>query len=436
MRRILHPSLGLIGRLVAILLITLVVEFVASTLLYEQASRFAVREDEARRLAEHLVISRKLVEEREPARRPAMAAELTTDRYAMHWDRLPPATAPIAPRLDHMREQVLAWESSLAREDLRLRLASPGGRSTLTGGLRLDDGSWLHFQTLHALEGLDLATERILLALIPAIALMIVGGMIIRRTLQPLGKLATAAERVGSGDQAPVAEEGPSEVVRVVRAFNRMQERIHRLIADRTRALAAVGHDFRTPLARLRLRAEGVADRETRDAIEADIAEMEAMVASLLAYLGGDDDPEQPVSADIAVLCATLIDDAQDHGRDAVYDGPDHLEMPVRVAALKRAVQNLVDNALRHGDRIVLRLAVADVVAITVEDDGPGIPEADLYRVVQPFVRLDSSRRRDTIGFGLGLAIVQRVARLEGGELTLENRAGGGLRATLRLPRR
>ena len=439
MRRLVRPSLGLIGRLVAILLLTVTIEFGVSTLLYERASQFSVRDDEARRLAEHLVISRRLVAEQAAPARPRTAAELSTERYALRWEPTLPPPPPVAPSLDGMQRQVVAWEPALARADLRLHLASPGRRARIAGGLRLPDGTWLYFQTLQPVKGLNLATERILLALIPALALMALGGLMVRRALLPLRRLAIAADRVGDGSNETqhVPESGPGEVARVIAAFNRMQDRIHALIDDRTQALAAVGHDFRTPLSRLRLRAEEVAEAAPRAAIERDVAEMEAMVASLLAYLGGEGDPEAPVVADVAVICATLVDDAIDAGCEACYAGADHLPMLIRRLGLKRALGNLVDNAVRFGSHITVSMVeTAGAVVIAVEDDGPGIDPALLDRVLEPFVRGGDERGRDTAGFGLGLAIARRMVEREGGTLRLVNRDAGGLRAEIALPRR
>ena len=437
MRRVARPSIGLLGRVVAILLLTVLIEFGVSTLLYERATEFSVRDDEARRLAEHLVISRRLLEERPVADRAAMAAELTTDRYAVRWAPTP-LPSPRAPELTAMRAQITAWEPSLARTGLRLRLVSPGRSAVVTGELRLADGTRLAFRTRDAVTRLDLALNRVLLALVPAIGLMALGGLLIRRTLLPLRRLSEAADRVGAEGgalAAPVPEDGPGEVRRVVVAFNRMQARIARLIADRTQALAAVGHDLRTPLARLRLRTEAIGDEEARAAVAADIAEMDAMVASLLAFLGGDSDPERPVRVDLAVLCATVVDDAVDRGREASYLGPDHCERVLRPIALKRALGNLVDNALQYGETATVTLLVdPQAVTIRVEDDGPGIPEHRLASAVQPFVRLDPARHRDTKGFGLGLAIVASAAAAEGGRLALGNRPEGGLRAEIVLP--
>lgn len=159
------------------------------------------------------------------------------------------------------------------------------------------------------------------------------------------------------------------------------------------------------------------------------------MVDSVLTYLRSDSDPERPANTDVAVLCATLVDDAVDRGLDARYEGPDHAELQIRPVALKRAVANLLENALRYGEAALLSVSRgSDELVITVDDDGPGIPETELERVLEPFVRLRSERPRDTEGFGLGLAIAARIVGREGGALRLANRPGGGLSATIMLP--
>ena len=436
MRSFVRPSIGIAGRIVAILLLTLLLEFGVSTLLYERASRFAVREDEAHRLAEHLVISRKLIADSAPAARAATAAELTTDRYALRWEQALPPPPTISPTLDGMREQILAWEPTLAASDLRVQLVSPGRNAYVTGGLRLPDESWLYFRTIEPLVTVNLALERILLTLIPAVAMMIVAILLVRRMLFPLRRLAAAADDFGVADVDEVPEAGPGDVRRVTAAFNRMQQRIRRLISDQTQALAAVGHDLRTPLARLKLRADGIDDPALRRAMEGDVAEMGAMVDSLLAFLGGDHDPERAVRIDLAVTVETIVDALRDAGHEVEYEGPDHLELTIKPMSLKRAINNLTGNAVRYGEHVWVRVAQDDAdVTIAVEDDGPGIPEADLIRVLEPFVRLDDARGRDTVGFGLGLAIVVRTLETLGGRLTLSNRVPHGLCAAIVLPR-
>lgn len=410
----------------------LAIEFAASTLLYERASRFAVKGDEAHRLAQHLVIARRLVDELPVRERAAMARELTTARYQVRWTGALPAPPPIAPELAAMRRQVLAWEPALADADLRLRLLSPGRRAVVASGVRLADGSWLYVRSREPVAALSLALERIALAMVPAVALMILGALLLRRSLQPLRMLAQATRRVGAGTVVPVPEVGTGEVRRVIAAFNRMQERIRDLIAERTQALAAVGHDLRTPLARVRLRGEALTDAGERTALFADVDEMDEMIAALLAFLRGADEPEPPAMVDLAVLCATLADDAADQGHDVVYAGPDHHEQHVRRLRVKRALGNLLANALRHGNRVAVTLEAGhDATLITVDDDGPGIPSDKLALVTQPFVRLDAARGRGGEGFGLGLAIVTQVAAAEGGRLELANRTGGGFRAAL-----
>lgn len=432
MKHLVRPSIGLLGRIVAILLLTVLVEFGASTFLYERASEVSVRDDEARRLAEHLVVARRLIAESPPARRAAMATELTTDHYSVGWQ---PGAPPGAASTTPTRRQIIAWEPTLAGADLRAAIREQGSKTAITGGLRLPDGSWMSFEAQQPARKIDPIFRRILLALIPAIALIALGGLMVRHTLGPMKRLAEAADRAGDTRQPPVPEAGPVEVRHVIAAFNRMQARLHKLIADRTQALAAVGHDLRTPLARLRLRADGIDDLDARRTVQSDIAEMEAMIASLMAFLGGEEPPEQPTLIDVAVLCATLADEAADMGREASYTGPDHIECQVHPYSFKRALSNLVDNALKYGDQVTISAErTADRVVVRVEDDGPGIPPEAIDAALEPFVRLDTARGRDTSGFGLGLAIVAAAVELEKGTLTLANREPHGLCAEVSLP--
>lgn len=162
---------------------------------------------------------------------------------------------------------------------------------------------------------------------------------------------------------------------------------------------------------------------------------MTAMLDSLLAYLGGQEDPEPRRRTDLAAIAMTVVDDAVDMGRSATYAGPDHAPVQVRPVSLKRAISNIVENALHYGGQATLTLAYENSTAVlAVEDAGPGIPEAELGHVLHPFHRLDSARARNTAGLGLGLTIVQQILQREGGTLVLKNRSQGGLRVELRLP--
>ena len=428
---------GLFGQIVAILFAAVLLESAASMFLYERASQFSINGDKARRLAEHLVLSGKLIEEAPRSQRDTVASELTTTRYHLVWQERLVNPPPVSPKLNQITRQILDWEPEMQDRDLRLYLQSPGLHSTISGAIRLNDGSWVSFSARDHVRKLDLTLFRTLQTLVPAIALVLLASLLIRHTLRPMRDLTRAAETLGKRDFVDVPLRGPAEVRKVIDAFNDMQHRITAMIADRTQALAAVGHDFRTPLARLRLRADSVADPSVGLAMEQDIGEMERMIDSLLAYLSGDiDDPTEPVApTDIAVMCATAADEATDRGHHVRYAGPDHLVLPVHGIAMKRALLNLVGNALRFGSEIEVRLRSGERnIEIEVADDGPGIPEHLREEAIQPFARLDSARTRDTGGFGLGLSIVDRIARMHGGSLELDRSHLGGLAARLRLP--
>lgn len=264
----------------------------------------------------------------------------------------------------------------------------------------------------------------------------------VRWIARPLQGLAGAATAFAHDiDAAPLECSGPIEVQRAAEAFNFMQQRLRQLVVERGRALAAVSHDLRTPLTRMRLRAEMVDDPVLQHKLNADIDIMQSMINGVLAYLRGleDTEPAQPIN--IEALLHSIADDERMLGRpvDFAERGPGQrapAPYPGKLSVLRRAIGNLIDNAVSHGQAVTVHLHDAqDELRIVVEDDGPGIPEADLVRVTEPFVRLDKSRGLDTGGVGLGLAIVRDAAAYHGGRLILENRREGGLRASIVLPR-
>lgn len=380
------------------------------------------------------MIARKLLSEERPEERPGEALELTTDRYIVRWSPVIPERPAFPPRLTRMERQVTNWEPGLAETHLQLRLSPSAHGQVVAGELRLDDGSWLVFKTREAVQVWQFAIERTLVALVPALLLLTLGALLIRGTLRPLRKLIHAIGHVGSGNRVTVEEEGTAEIRGLIHAFNGMQRRIHELIENRTQALAAVGHDLRTPLARLQLRLEAVDDEEGRRAMQDDVSEMDDMIASLLTFLRGDDDPEPAVAVDVAVMAATLVEDVTDRGHEAHYNGPRHLEWNVRPSMLRRALSNLIENALHYGKSVrVTVVQDGSELIFRVEDDGPGIPADQIEEALRPFVRLDVERGRNTKGMGLGLAIVQQAVALEKGKLTLANAPQGGLIAEIRL---
>ena len=219
-------------------------------------------------------------------------------------------------------------------------------------------------------------------------------------------------------------------------AFNEMQGRISELVARRTQALGAVSHDLRTPLTRLKLRMEDTADAELQNAVISDIDEMEQMIEATLSYLKGEDSAERPRRLDLDALLRTVVDEARDAGGQADLNVVPHLVIDGCRISLKRAFSNLIGNALRFGTHIVVSAAPRDtMIQITIDDNGPGIPDDRLAAVLEPFVRLEHSRNRETGGVGLGLTIAKSNIETHGGTLNLANRPEGGLRATVTLPR-
>lgn len=277
------------------------------------------------------------------------------------------------------------------------------------------------------------------------VVMMLLGGIMIalavRQLLVPVKTLAAAAEAFGRdvANAKPLPETGPSEIVTAARAFNTMAARIRRFVEDRTFLLTAIGHDLRTPITRLKLRAEYMEDDEQRAKMLADLDEMEAMVAATLAF-GKDITTTEPLTRlDLASLLRTIVDEMADidpDRADAVdYKGPQHMPVNARPLALKRALSNLITNAMKYGDaaRVTLHPPLKGMARIDIEDDGPGIPEDEMERVFEPFRRLETSRNRETGGSGLGLSIARNIIRAHGGDITLSN-LGKGLRVTVTLP--
>ena len=271
-----------------------------------------------------------------------------------------------------------------------------------------------------------------------AVALLVVLGLVwgAHRTTRPLRRFAEAADRLGlDAGPPPLPERGPRELRNATRAFNRMTARIRRLVDDRTLMLAAVSHDLKTMLTRLRLRAEFIEDAEQKEKAAADLDEMQAMLVATLSFARDDAADERTVAVDLAAMLQSLTADLADAGRTASYDGLNRLTLRARPVALRRVFENLLDNALRYGGEADVSLRQADGRAeVRIDDRGPGIPESLRERVFDPFFRLEASRSRDTGGSGLGLAVVRAVVQRHDGEIALEDRPGGGLRVRVVLP--
>jgi signal transduction histidine kinase len=258
-----------------------------------------------------------------------------------------------------------------------------------------------------------------------------------RRVASPLVRLATATAGVRVlQDPSPVTEEGALEVRQVAHAFNEMLAKLRRFVIDRTRMLAAVSHDLRTPLMRLRLRAETVNDAETRTKMLTDIRAMEAMITATLAFIREEAAQESIERMDMAVLLQTICDDFDDAGSQVRYEGPLHCAASCRPQALQRALNNLIDNAVKFGATAIVRLEASPCgIVITVEDDGPGISDAQKETVFKPFFRGSTAQEDPQNGsVGLGLSIVRAIVQSHNGQVELYDRAPSGLSVRLSIP--
>ena len=302
--------------------------------------------------------------------------------------------------------------------------------------VRLRDGTWVNIQTSRIDKPPPWAGKT--LQLLGLLLLMVIacGLLIARRMAHPMAQLAAASHRFGLGQIQPLlAEKGPREVRQTIHAFNLMQERLHRHLQERSRLLAAVSHDLRTPITILRLRAEYIDDAEMREKTLATLAEMEAILSATLHFARDEAADETTRATDLTALVQSLVDDQADLGSEVGYDGPDRSIFHCRPIALKRALSNLIDNAVKYGGTVRVMLSEeSGGRRIVIDDDGPGIPEDELEKVFEPFVRLDASRNRETGGTGLGLSVARTIVHAQGGTLRLDNRSGGGLRAVVWLP--
>jgi signal transduction histidine kinase len=301
----------------------------------------------------------------------------------------------------------------------------------------LDDGSFAVFDVnvpQEPLSRLESLAPQLLLLVLVCFAL---AALLVRMTTRSLDRLARAADAIGQDPaSAPLAQTGPSEVRRVIAAFNRMQERVRRYLTERSRLLGAISHDLKTPITRLRLRAEMLPDAEVRAKMLRDLDEMQTMVGATLDFFAsvGKDTQRQPV--DVGALIESVCEDRREAGQALRVSGAALAPYGADPQALRRCLENLIENAVRYGASAEIEIAdSAERLRISIRDRGPGIPEAELERVFEPFYRLDDSRNLDSGGTGLGLSIARNIARWHGGEVTLRNCGSSGLVAELALPR-
>ena len=272
-------------------------------------------------------------------------------------------------------------------------------------------------------------------ALAAPLIIAVISTLLARRIVAPLDRLVEAADRIGkTRDFVAVPDRGLHEFGVVARAFEDMQHRLLPFVKERTQMLAAISHDLRSSLTRMRISAEQFDTDDDRNAIMPEIADMTAMVDTTLAFASRETSEAATQRLDLAALLISLVDEAADKGTDCSYAGPDHLEIVGRPVPLKRAFWNLIDNAVKYGD--VARVVLAERpehIEVTISDHGPGIPENRIEEAMAPFRRLDQARSAETPGTGLGLAIVRDVIVSHGGSISFKTQADRGLVVTILL---
>ena len=308
---------------------------------------------------------------------------------------------------------------------------------TLVLSAQLSDGSWLNTVIMVPRPDAWLALRPALATLL--IYLIILAAMVwmAARLARPLRDLTAAADRFrGRGEAPRVEPSGPADLRRAILAFNAMGERVSAMLDEKDRMLGAIGHDLRTPLASLRIRAESVEPEEESRRMIATIEEMTAMLDDTLALARSGRAVEAPRLVDLRALADTVVEEFRAFGQPVELGGSERVTAKVQPNLLRRAIRNLVENAVKYGGGAVVAVREEDsAIAIEVTDRGPGIAEAEMQRVQEPFYRVEASRSRETGGSGLGLTLARAAAQAHGGNLVLENRAEGGLSATIRLPR-
>ena len=300
----------------------------------------------------------------------------------------------------------------------------------------LDDGAPLVFAAPLSGVGWALVSRVGAEVLIMGLGTIVLAAWAARWLIRPLAAFGQAADRLGRDLRgAAIDEQGPSEIRHAARALNEMQARLSRFVEDRTQMLAAISHDLRTPITRLRLRAEFVEDAEQRAKVLSDLDDMERMTDSVLAFARDEAGGEDPQPVDLTALIESLCNDAEDAGTPVTCAGALSAPVSGRPVALKRGFANLIDNAAKYGGGVAIQLREnGGDVAVEIDDDGPGIPDEDMEQVFAPFFRLDRSRGAGK-GSGLGLSVARSIFRAHGGDVALSNRPEGGLRATVTLPR-
>ena len=450
---------SLIGQLALVMAVALLVaQAINFTLIFTERQRVSRAQAEGPAVSRFILLAQRIAPLDAGQRRAMLPRPRRRGRYSIDAESLVPPAASDLRLVERLR--ATAADAGLGLRDaraattdhvplaprVRIRLG-PEEEENLDRRLRrmqvmmlsvqLPDGAWLNGRMVTPRPNPWLAVRPLVATLL--IYLIILAAMVWMavRLARPLKDLAAAAERFqGRGEVPRVEPRGPQDLQRAVRAFNAMSERVSAMLDEKDRMLGAIGHDLRTPLASLRIRAESVEPAEERQRMIATIEEMAAMLEDTLALARSGRAVEEPRVIDVDALADTVVEELRALGQNVEMESGGRATARVQPNLLRRAVRNLIENGVRHGGSA--RVAVHDrgeALAIEVTDSGPGIPEDELARVQEAFYRVEPSRSRETGGAGLGLTLARAAAQAHGGTLELENRAEGGLLARILLPK-
>lgn len=339
------------------------------------------------------------------------------------------------PHLTYKITEKPLWQLTI-REDAFWQLEKKlhGKHTALRASYQLPSGEWLNLQAHLESKAFELQIFLILMEIVVAGALLF-SAWSVHRFTGPLNHFKMAAERLGVDLHSESIDVvyGPSIVRDTADAMNKMQQRIQQLISNRTKMLAAISHDLRTPITRLKLRAQFISDPEQHEKTIKDLDEMEKMISEILAYAKSEFENEEKIKLDLHSKLTAICEDMQDLGHDVKYIGCNRqVTLTGRSIALKRAFTNVVNNAIKYGKHVTIDLRVDNKnIIICVKDDGPGIPDDELTKVFDPFYRTDRARSSTTGGVGLGLSVTKEIVRAHGGKILLRNCSGGGLETVM-----
>lgn len=429
-RKVLRRSRGFVGRSIWVVVAIVLVQLTASVAFYSAIDRQTLREDHARRIAELLVVGERVARMAE-----ADFDKLMTSHYLeAEVVALPPEGPPVSraqgAEANAIADYVRRWEPGLAKHPLRLWSESrPEGRD-LVGVMGLDDGRWLTFRSRNFPRPWPIALRAVATTLVFSLACVALGAYALRQLGEPLRRLTEASRHVGESPPSPIQVEGPNDIVELGRAFNDMQRRIAGLIEDQARAMEALSHDLRTPLARLTLAADYIEPDDIKTLVADNVGELDAMLRSLADWLRAQHSASTAEVVDLPALIRGVMARWPDTVR---YEGGKALAVTTHRGPLEQALIRLIDNAVRFGGQAKVRLVAdgADGPVIEVLDQGPGLTDEAMARIYEPFFRGDAARARDTGGFGLGIPTAERLIKRFGGKLAISNREGGGVSARI-----